>query len=209
MKQKEQKMHLDLMDGLAMLPESTIDHEWDMENITKAFFKCTRWQLEGTTDFIHCPYHYFCDSAYPGDYPSIVDSLVLLFTVSSFLSTTAFTLMEFRRSTSISISNLKRRYLLPSGPMALPLVLLILAKGHRINTTFPLSHMGPVLLQIVYISALAFKNQSERDLHYAVLEASTVSGILHASLYLDNIILPYYTGFEALTESTFSEFCAG
>nr|XP_010919006.1 uncharacterized protein LOC105043235 [Elaeis guineensis] len=208
MKQKEQKMHLDLMDGLAMLPESQIDHEWDMENITKTFFKCTRWQLEGTADFIYCPYHYFCDSTYPGDYPSIVDSLVLLFAVSSFLSTTAFTLMGFRRNTSISISNLKRRYLLPSGPIALPLVLLIFAKGHRINTIFPLSHMGPAILQLVYISALAFKNQTEKDLHYAVLEASTVSGILHASSYLDNIILPYYTGFEALTESTFSGECA-
>lgn len=202
-------MRLDLMDGLAMLPESIIRHEWDMENITKTFFKCTRWQLEETTDFIHCPYHYFCDSNYPGDYPPFADLLVLLFAVSSFLSTTAFALLEFRRNTrSISTSNLKRRHLLPSGPIALPLVLLIFAKGHRIDATFPLSHMGPAILQLVYVSALAFKNQAEKDLHYAVLEASTVSGILHASTYLDYIILPYYTGFEALTMSTFSGECA-
>lgn len=96
----------------------------------------------------------------------------------------------------------------PSGPIALPLVLLIFAKGHRIDATFPLSHMGPAILQLVYVSALAFKNQAEKDLHYAVLEASTVSGILHASTYLDYIILPYYTGFEALTMSTFSGECA-
>ncbi|XP_045788071.1 uncharacterized protein LOC123883344 isoform X1 [Trifolium pratense] len=38
--------------------------------------------------------------------------------------------------------------------------------------------------------------------------SSTISGILHASIYLDSIVLPYYTGFDALMSSTFSGECA-
>ncbi|WJX10602.1 hypothetical protein P8452_01300 [Trifolium repens] len=38
--------------------------------------------------------------------------------------------------------------------------------------------------------------------------SSTISGILHASIYLDSILLPYYTGFDALMSSTFSGECA-
>ncbi|RRT83049.1 hypothetical protein B296_00015993 [Ensete ventricosum] len=180
------------------------------KNIEKLFFTCTRWQVEETIDLINCPYHYFCDSAYRGDYPPTVDLLVLLFAVSSFFSATAFTLREFslRRSrTEPCIGSFKRRHLLPSGPIALPLVVLIFANGQRINTIFPLSRFGPALLQLVYFSALAFRNRAETDIKYGVLEASTVSGILHASLRLDSIILPYYTGLEALTESYFSGVC--
>ncbi|THU69187.1 hypothetical protein C4D60_Mb08t11770 [Musa balbisiana] len=181
-----------------------------MKNIEKLFFTCTRWQVEETIDLINCPYHYFCDSAYRGDYSPTVDLLVLLFAVSSFFSATAFTLREFslRRSrTEPSIGSFKRRHLLPSGPIALPLVVLIFANGQRINTIFPLSRFGPALLQLVYFSALAFRNRAETDIKYGVLEASTVSGILHASLRLDSIILPYYTGLEALTDSYFSGVC--
>ncbi|XP_039137839.1 uncharacterized protein LOC120275362 [Dioscorea cayenensis subsp. rotundata] len=179
-------------------------HEWDLKNITTTFFKCTRWQVEETTDIINCPYHYFCSSTYPGNYSSAVDFAVLLFSLVSYASTAIFTAMEFRRSRT----NQKRRYLLPSGPICLPLMLLILSKGYRINTVFPLMHTGPALLQLVHLSALAFQNQVDNSLQYAILEASTVSGILHASLYLDSVILPYYTGLEALTKSTFSGECS-
>ncbi|WOL09961.1 hypothetical protein Cni_G18715 [Canna indica] len=183
-----------------------------MHSIESLFFKCTRWQLEETTDLINCPYHYFCDSGYQGDYPPAVDYLVVLFAAFSFLSAAAFTLLEFSRrpgsSTELAVNGrLKRRHLIPSGPISLPLVVLILGNGHRINTIFPLSRFGPALLQLVYVSALAFRNRAETDIVYGVLEASTVSGILHASLHLDTIILPYYTGLEALRRSTFSGVC--
>ncbi|CAL9038125.1 unnamed protein product [Musa banksii] len=190
--------------------ESFQHRQRSMKNIEKLFFTCTRWQVEETIDLINCPYHYFCDSAYRGDYSPTVDLLVLLFAVSSFFSATAFTLREFslRRSrTEPSIGSFKRRHLLPSGPIALTLVVLIFANGQRINTIFPLSRLGPALLQLVYFSALAFRNRAETDIKYGVLEASTVSGILHASLRLDSIILPYYTGLEALTDSYFSGVC--
>ncbi|CAL9136436.1 unnamed protein product [Musa textilis] len=182
------------------------------KNTEKLFFKCTRWQVEETTDLVNCPYHYFCDSAYEGDYPPAVDLSVLLFAVSCFLSATVFTLVELRRRrSSIDASNgrrWKRRYLLPSGPIALPLLVLIFANGRRIDTIFPLTHIGPALLQLAYVSALAFRNRAATDIKYAVLEASTVSGILHASLHLDSVLLPYYTGLAALRESTFSGLCA-
>ncbi|XP_042423547.1 uncharacterized protein LOC122011207 [Zingiber officinale] len=183
-----------------------------MKKLEKLFFKCTRWQVEETTDLINCPYHYFCDSTYQEDYTLVVDFLVLLFILTSFFSATVFTLLDFsQRPTSaadLSIGRLKRRYLLPSGPIALPLVVLILANGQRINTMFPLSRIGPALLQLVYISALAFRNRDESDMKYSVLEASTISGILHASLHLDSILVAYYTGLAALRESTFSGLCA-
>ncbi|KAH7855041.1 hypothetical protein Vadar_020586 [Vaccinium darrowii] len=48
-------------------------------------------------------------------------------------------------------------------------------------------------------------NPAEKnDIKYAFYSASTISGILHASLYLDSTILPFYTGFDALVSSTFS-----
>ncbi|XP_042390427.1 uncharacterized protein LOC121981780 [Zingiber officinale] len=182
-----------------------------MRKLEKLFFKCTRWQVEETTDLINCPYHYFCDSTYQEDYPPVIDFLVVLFVLASFVSATVFTLLDFSRRplscADLSIGRLKRRYLLPSGPIALPLVVLILANGQRINTMFSLSHIGPALLQLVYISALAFRNRDESDIKYSVLEASTVSAILHASLHLDSILVAYYTGLAALRESTFSGLC--
>lgn len=133
---------------------------------------------------------------------------MLIFAIASYLLVMAFTLLRFRRR-DINIGTSKRRYLLPSGPIALPLVLLILAKGSRINSLFPISVMGPALYHLVHISSLAFEYQfADRSVKYTVLEASTVSGILHASLYLDAIIMPYYTGLDALTKSTFSGDCA-
>ena len=188
--------------------DATFSYERVPENVATTFFKCTRWLLEENGDLPICRYHYFCDSTYPGDYPPVVDLSVFIFAIASYLSVTAFTLLRFKRR-DVSIGTSKRRYLLPSGPIALPLVLLILAKGSRINTLFPLSAMGPALHHLVHISALAFDYQSaDRSVKYAVLEASTVSGILHASLYLDSIIMPYYTGLEALTKSIFSGDCA-
>lgn len=132
-------------------------------------------------DPINCPYHYYCDSTYPGNHPPYVDVLAFLFTTAL--------------------------YLQPSGPVSLPLILLVLAKGSRINTVFPLSCFGPAILQLLQVSALTFDSRIDKDLRYAFLQASTISGILHASLYLDSIILPYYTGFDALVSSTFSGEC--
>lgn len=100
-----------------------------------------------------------------------------------------------------------KRYLQPSGPVSLPLILFVLAKGYRINTVFPLSCFGPAILQLLQVSALTFDSSIDKDVRYAFLQASTISGILHASLYLDSIILPYYTGFDALVSSTFSGEC--
>ncbi|XP_004308747.1 PREDICTED: uncharacterized protein LOC101306970 [Fragaria vesca subsp. vesca] len=100
-----------------------------------------------------------------------------------------------------------KRYLLPSGPIGLPVIIFALAKGHRINTTFPLSSIGPAILQLVQISALAFANGGDNDIKYVFFEASTISGILHASMYLDAVVLHYYTGLDALVKSTFSGEC--
>ena len=87
-------------------------------------------------------------------------------------------------------------------------MLLALAKGQRVNAVFPLAQLGPALLLLLQASALAFRNEADGDIRYAVLEASTVSGVLHASLYLDAVVLPYYTGLEALRWSRFSGECA-
>lgn len=52
-------------------------------------------------------------------------------------------------------------------------------------------------------------NKLKYDIKYILFELSTVSGILHASLFLDYIIMPYYTGLDALMSSTsFSGECA-
>ncbi|XP_043718501.1 uncharacterized protein LOC122666553 [Telopea speciosissima] len=199
-----------MMDGLELLlyPEiPAFRPEWRMENISTTFFKCTKWQVEETTDPINCPYHYFCDSTYPGNYPPIVDIAVLILTVTSYLATLVITMLEISGCRGICFSQSTRRYWLPSGPVILPFILLVFAKGNRINTIFPLSCMGPSILQLVCISALAFENAADRNVKHALFEASMVSGILHASLYLDSIILPFYTGLEALVSSTLSGEC--
>ncbi|XP_042504344.1 uncharacterized protein LOC122081338 [Macadamia integrifolia] len=194
--------------GLLLYPEiPAFRPEWAVENISTTFFKCIRWQVEETTDPINCPYHYFCDSTYPGNYPPIVDIAVLILAATSYLATLIITVLEISGGRGISFSQSTRRYWLPSGPVVLPFILLVFAKGNRINTLFPLSCMGPSILQLVYISALAFENAADRNFKHALFEASTVSGILHASLYLDSIILPFYTGLDALMSSTLSGEC--
>ncbi|XP_068635879.1 uncharacterized protein [Aristolochia californica] len=183
-------------------------YEWTEQNVTTTFFKCTQWEVQETTDLINCPYHYFCDSFYPGNYSPIIDFLVLIFAAVSYMITISFTLLETRGGNLGFIpSQSKRRYWIPSGPISLPLTLLALAKGQRINTIFPLSNVGPALLQLVYVSALAFEYTLDKSIKYVIFEVSIVSGVLHASLYLDSIILPYYTGLEALVFSTFSGLC--
>ena len=184
-------------------------------NITRQIVKCTRWQLEETTDLITCPYHYYCDSSYPGDYSAAVGALVAVLALYCLLSAAAFTVVEIVRAGGGSpatagggVWRIKRKYLVPSGPFLMPLVLLVLAKGQRINAVFPLARLGPALLLTLQASALAFRNEADGDVRYAVLEASTVSGILHASLYLDAVVLPYYTGTDALRWSRFSGKCA-
>lgn len=178
--------------------------EWDAEDVRMMFFKCVRWQVEETLDPINCPYHYFCDSTYPGNYPPAVDILLLLFATASYLVILFFTAMEISGGRSFHHT---RRYLLPTGPVSFPVILVALAKGCRINTIFPLSSVGPAILQLLHISALSFNIEADSDIKYAFLETSTISGILHASLFLDSVILPYYTGFDALVSSTFSGEC--
>ncbi|KAK8499614.1 hypothetical protein V6N12_000134 [Hibiscus sabdariffa] len=180
--------------------------EWDLEDIRMAFFKCTRWQVEETLDPVNCPFHYFCDSVYPGHYPPAVDVLVLLLSTASYLATLIIMLIDISKRGRPCLSQSKR-LLLPSGPLLLPLILLALAKGLRINTLYPLSCIAPAILQLVQISSLAFDTGVDKDPRYAFLEASTISGILHASVYLDSVILPYYTGIDALASSAFSGEC--
>lgn len=180
--------------------------EWPSEDVQAIFFKCVRWQVEDTMDPINCPYHYYCDSTYPGNHPPYVDVLAFLFTTALYLVTLAIMVVDISRRGRPYLRESKR-YLQPSGPVSLPLILLVLAKGSRINTVFPLSCFGPAILQLLQVSALTFDSHIDKDVRYAFLQASTISGILHASLYLDSIILPYYTGFDALVSSTFSGEC--
>ncbi|XP_038875593.1 uncharacterized protein LOC120068005 [Benincasa hispida] len=177
-----------------------------LANTHSTFFKCTRWQLEETLDKFSCPFHYYCDSIYPGDYPAAIDLLVLIFTAATYMSTLLFMLadMSFRGKFCL---DQPKKFLLPSGPFSLPIFLFVLAKGYRINTLFPLFLMGPPILHMVYISALTFDNGADKDIKYVFFEASTMSGILHASLNLDSVILPYYTGLDALVGSEFSGEC--
>lgn len=180
----------------------------DMQDIHTTFFKCVRWQFEETLDPINCPYHYFCESNYPGNYPAAVDVLVVVFVTGLYLATLVLMIIDILKR-GRTVSGQSKRCLLPSGPICLPVILLILAKGHRINEVFPLSCIGPAILQLVHISALTFNyGANDADLKYVFLEASTISGILHASLYLDAILLPYYTGLDALVLSSFSGECA-
>ncbi|XP_023549027.1 uncharacterized protein LOC111807512 [Cucurbita pepo subsp. pepo] len=179
-----------------------------LDNTHLTFFKCTRWQLEETLDKFTCPYHYYCDTVYPGDYPPAVDLLVLVFTVATYVSTLLFMLADVSSSRGKNCFDQPKRFLLPSGPVSLPIFLFVLTKGHRINTLFPLFLMGPAILHLVYISALTFDNNGgDKDIKYVFFEASTMSGILHASLNLDALILPYYTGLDALMGSNFSGEC--
>lgn len=180
--------------------------EWPSEDVQAIFFKCVRWQVEDTMDPINCPYHYYCDSTYPGNHPPYVDVLAFLFTTALYLVTLAIMVVDISRRGRTYLRESKR-YLQPSGPVSLPLILLVLAKGSRINTVFPLSCFGPAILQLLQVSALTFDSRIDKDVRYAFLQASTISGIIHASLYLDSIILPYYTGFDALVSSTFSGEC--
>ncbi|XP_030519049.1 uncharacterized protein LOC115732518 [Rhodamnia argentea] len=175
-------------------------------DVRTTFFKCVRWQVEETLDPIDCPYHYYCDSTYLGDYSRVVDGLVLLFSVASYLVTLIIMILEVSGKGKSRLCKLKR-YLLPSSPLSLSAVLLILAKGHRINSIFPVSCMGPAIFRLALISALAFDEGMVGDIKYVIFQASTMSGILHASLYLDSVLLPYYTGFDALVSSTFSREC--
>ncbi|KAE8821070.1 hypothetical protein D1007_00917 [Hordeum vulgare] len=149
--------------------------------VTRQILKCTRWQLEETTDFVTCPYHYYCDSSYPGDYHPAVGALVAAFAAYCFVAALAFAVLDLARSGAAGVRGVKRKYPRP---------------------------LGPALLLLLQASALAFRNEADGDIRYAVLEASTVSGVLHASLYLDAVVLPYYTGLEALRWSRFSGECA-
>lgn len=199
--------------GLPLNPDlASLQQQWGLEDIATAFFKCTRWQREDTMDVINCPYHYFCDTVYPGNYPAAVDVAVLLLAVASYLSSMAFAMSDMALGSEAAHGGRRkmlfmRRYLLPSGPVFLPALLLALANGHRTGAVFPLSILGPAVFQLVLVSALAFENSADRSLKYALLESSTVSGILHGSLYLESVVMPYYTGLDALAASALSGEC--
>ncbi|XP_028220970.1 uncharacterized protein LOC114402547 [Glycine soja] len=194
------------MNMLLWLPAyPTIQPGWDLDDeIHATFFKCISWQVEETLDTVNCPYHYFCDKTYPSNYPLVVDILVLLFTAASYFVTLAILVMDMSSGRGRIFLCQSKRFLLPSGPISLPLIILAFAKGPQINTIFPLNCIGPAILLMVLISALSFDNAADKDFKYTFFVASTVSGILHASLYLDSVVLPYYTGFDALMSSTFS-----
>jgi hypothetical protein len=202
-----------MMNSLIWLQKNpTFQPGWDLEEIHATFFKCISWQMEETMDTINCPYHYVCDKTYPPNYNTLsIDILVFLFTIFSYFFTLVIVIMNIiSRKKTIFLSQSKR-FFLPSGPISLPLIILIFAKGHQINTIFPLSCIGPAILLLVLISALSFDNEdgdNYKDIKYTFFAASTISGILHASIYLDSIVLPYYTGFDALMSSTFSGECA-
>ncbi|CAL1414314.1 unnamed protein product [Linum trigynum] len=176
-------------------------------SIHLTFFKCLTWQVEQTLNPSSCLYHYFCDSKYPGNYPVYVDILVFLLATASFLVTLIVMTMEVLSGSNSNEVCRSRRYLLPSGPILLPAILLTLGKGYRIHTILPVSSIGPAILLLLQVSSLTFDTGIDRDARYAFFEASTVSGILHASLYLDSVIMPYYTGFDALVGSEFSGGC--
>ncbi|WCJ22543.1 hypothetical protein M5689_004629 [Euphorbia peplus] len=136
---------------------------WANEDIRMTFIKCIRWQVEETLDPINCPYHYFCDSTYPGNFPPYIDILVVLFMTASFLSTLIIMIVDISRKTESGFARW-RRFWLPSGPVALPVILLVLAKGHRISSVFPLSIIGPSILQLLHVSALVFDHGVDKDL---------------------------------------------
>ncbi|KAK6931802.1 hypothetical protein RJ641_003595 [Dillenia turbinata] len=194
-------------------------HGVDYNVLKSTFFKCIRWQEEETLDPMYCPHHYYCVTTYAsGSYPPSMDILALLFIIASYLTTLCITIREILRSSHSpyrSSSSSSRRHFLvsASGPFFLPVTLLVLANGHWINTLFPLATLGPAILQLLQISALAFELSSPPSHHkldhvkYNISTFSEVSGILHASLYLDSIILPYYTGLDAFLFSTFSGEC--
>lgn len=199
------------MNNLIWLPEyPTFQHGWNLEQeeILATFFKCISWQLEETLDEINCPYHYVCDKTHPPNYPPSFDIFVLLFTTASYFITLVIMIMDMTLGRGKIFFGQSKRFLLPSGPISLPIIILTFAKGPQINTIFPLSCIGPAILLLVLISALSFDFGDDKDIKYTFFVASTVSGILHASLYLDSIVLPYYTGFDALMSSTFSGECA-
>lgn len=178
-----------------------------MEDIVRAFFKCTKWLREETSDPLICPYSYFCNSVYPGDYPAAVDLSIFLLSAASYAFTVAATLLDLAGESPAVDWTRRLRFLLPSGPVILPALLLALVNGHRTGAAIPLSGIGPAFFQLVLLSALAFEYPPERTLRHVLLVVSSISGILHASLRLDAVILPYYTGLDALLRSTLSGEC--
>ncbi|KAI4325571.1 hypothetical protein MLD38_030956 [Melastoma candidum] len=177
-------------------------------DIRRAFFKCLKWQVEETLDPFACPFHYYCETISPAaDYPSWVDVLVILFAAASFLVTVIVMVLEASSRGGKRLVKAKQ-YFLPSSPLSLSVTILVLSQGHSINSLFPISCIGPAVLQLVHIAALGFDHDASQDIKYVIFQTSTVSGILHASLYLDSIILPYYTGYDALVTSSFSGECS-
>ncbi|XP_061357219.1 uncharacterized protein LOC133301583 [Gastrolobium bilobum] len=155
------------MNMLLWLPENpTFQPGWDIEEIHATFFKCISWQVEETLDIINCPYHYVCDRTYPENYPPSVDILVLLFTTASYLVTLVIVIMDMSLGRGRIFLSQSKRFLLPSGPISLPLIILAFAKGPQINTIFPLSCTGPAILLLVLISALSFDNGADKDIKF-------------------------------------------
>ncbi|XP_057833157.1 uncharacterized protein LOC131043935 [Cryptomeria japonica] len=170
--------------------------------LSKTFLKCKVWQVEETLDTINCPYHYYCNTTYPGNYLAVVDWFAVLLAAALCLCLSGVMIWEVRgRLFGQDFSRGKARYWVPSGPLLLPLSLLVMAKGHRINSVFPMAYMAPAWLKLLHISALGFTgyeiNGVSKNLNAVVFEVSMAVGMLHGSLYVDAVTLPYYTGVEA------------
>lgn len=193
---------------------------WEWEYAADTFLKCRVWQEEQTMySSLTCPYHYYCtNSVHPPSYSAIADWFALALAAASFLFLGGVVLWESRgRLFGRVFHKNTARFWLPSGPLILPLTLLPLAKGHRIDSLFPLSYIAPAWLQLLHISALGNLGSYEelfagrvsvRDrVNAMVFEVSMASGIVHASLYVDSVAMPYYTGLEAFMSSSLSGIC--
>lgn len=168
---------------------------------------------------LSCPYHYYCtNNIHPSSYSAVADWFALVLAVASFLFLCGVVLWETRGSLFGRVFNKSTaRYWLPSGPLILPLTLLPLAKGHRIDSLFPLSYIAPAWLQLLHISALGNLGSYEElfagrvsvkdRVNAMVFEVSVAAGIVHASLYVDSVAMPYYTGLEAFMSSSLSGIC--
>lgn len=194
--------------------------DWEWKYASHTFLKCRVWQEEETIySPLSCPYHYYCtNSNHPSSYHAIADWFALALAAASFLFLGAVALWESRGSLFGRVFNKSNaRYWLPSGPLILPLTLLPLAKGHRIDSLFPLSYIAPAWLQLLHISALGNLGSYEElfagrvpvknRVNALIFEVSMASGIVHASLYVDSVAMPYFTGLDAFMSSSFSGIC--
>ncbi|KAH9308215.1 hypothetical protein KI387_036126, partial [Taxus chinensis] len=91
--------------------------------------------VEETMDAINCPYHYFCNTTYPGNYSLVADWLAMLLAAAACLGLSGAVIWELRGILlGREFGRGKARFWVPSGPVLFPLALVLLAKGNRINS---------------------------------------------------------------------------